>query len=1104
MQATPYQHLLQRLDDFIRRYYKNQLVKGALFTVAIILSAYLFVVVFGYYSYFSSTIRTVLFYSFLLTNVIILRKYILLPILSYFRLGAVINHETAANIIGKHFPEVEDKLLNILQLKQIHQSDSSTDLVEASINQKINKLQPIPFNNVIQFGENKKYLKYVIAPVCLLVILLFAAPSILSEGVKQVVYHNQVFEKPAPFEFTVLNDDLTALQNEDFKLELKLSGTEIPAEVFLELDGNRYKLDKQSNLRFSYDFKNLQKSANFNFYAVGFNSKTYQLKVLPKASILSFDVDIQYPAYTKKKSEKLRNTGDLTIPAGTVVNWVFTATNSDKISVQLYNELTDATQTTANRFVYSNRLVKSSEFSVYPINNLVNDPEQANYFITVLPDKYPTIEVIERKDSVRSKLLYFTGYVTDDYGFSRLNLVYQLNKENAKPVTIPLNVNKDGSEERFFHYWDLNETNLEPGDEITYYFEIWDNDGISGAKSSRSALFSIKTPSLSELTKQTEINSNVLKQKMADAMKKASEIEREAQRIQEKLLEKKDLSFEDRKQIEQLVNKQKQLEQMVQEIAKENERNQLNNNEFNEFNERIAEKQNQLKNLFDNILDEKTKELIERLQKLLEENNKSLTQEELEKLKLNNNTLEKELDRMLELYKQLEFDQQMQQAIDRLDELAKKQEELADLAKDKTTDLDKLAEEQKKLNDEFNAIKEQLKDLEQKNQDLANPNGFQNPVEKQEEIDKQMKEGLKNLDKKDNGKASQDQRGAAQKMQELAKQLQEMQEEMEGEQLDINSRALREILENLLKVSFNQERIMQELRNTSTNDPKYIELTRKQNALIEDVKMVQDSLLSLSARIPQIESAVNKEIAEIAANLERVITSLADRRTGEANSRQQFVMTSVNNLAVLLTEILNQLQNAKMNAKGSGKSKQRQPSLSELSKMQEEINKRIEKLQQGVKPGEKPGREQSEEIARLAREQQALRNMLNKINQENNKDGKGSLGDLNKLGEEMEKTETDLFNKKLNRELLMRQQEILTRLLEADKAERERDLDDKRESKSGREFVPNYDLVFDEYKNLKNKEIELYKTLPAGLKPFFKSKINVYFEQLNNTKSINE
>ena len=476
---------------------------------------------------------------------------------------------------------------------------------------------------------------------------------------------------------------------------------------------------------------------------------------------------------------------------------------------------------------------------------------------------------------------------------------------------------------------------------------------------------------------------------------------------------------------------------------------------------RFWKKQKQIENLFNNVLDEKTRELLKNIEKLLEKNNTNQTREELSKMQMDNKSLQKELDRILELYKQLEFEQKLSETIEKLSELAKEQEALSEKSVEKNQDIQKLKDEQNVLKQEFNELKDELNKLEQKNEELEQKNNFESPEKEQQQIDQQQKESSDNLEKKDQKKAAQNQKQAASKMNELSKKLEKMQEEGEEKENEVNAKELREVLENLLTSSFDQEKIMQEVKSISTSDPGYILQTQKQKDIQINLKMIEDSLYSLSKKVPQIESVVNKEIQTINLNVSKAIESLGERRTAEANRNQQFAMTSINNLALMLNEALEQLQQSQQNSKPGGKGKKKQ-SLSQLSKMQETLNKNMQKArdemqkqgQQG--PGQQANRNgtMSQKLANMAREQQMIRQAMQEINRLENKDGKAGLGNLDKLVKGMEQTETDLVNKRIKQETLTRQQEILSKLLEADKAEQEREEDQKRESKEGVNQTP--------------------------------------------------
>ena len=173
-----YNLLIRKIDEFIRKYYKNQLIRGLLYSLAALGMYFILIVLLEYFSWFGTGTRSFLFYTFVLTTVYITGRFIILPISRISSLGKVINYEQAAEIIGKHFTEVKDVLLNTLQLHHLEQNEEdSSGLIRASIDQKIKHLQPIPFADAIDLKKNRRYLPYALPPV----IFLLAAPVLLPQ-----------------------------------------------------------------------------------------------------------------------------------------------------------------------------------------------------------------------------------------------------------------------------------------------------------------------------------------------------------------------------------------------------------------------------------------------------------------------------------------------------------------------------------------------------------------------------------------------------------------------------------------------------------------------------------------------------------------------------------------------------------------------------------------------------------------------------------------------------------------------------------------------------------------------------------------------------------
>src|SRR5690606_7672484 len=233
-------------------------------------------------------------------------------------------------------------------------------------------------------------------------------------------------------------------------------------------------------------------------------------------------------------------------------------------------------------------------------------------------------------------------------------------------------------------------------------------------------------------------------------------------------------------------------------------------------------------------------------------------------------------------------------------------------------------------------------------------------------------------------------------------------------------------------------------------------------------KVLEDSLLALAKRDPYMGSFVTKEIGELNNHLDKAIEANKERRKPQAQSEMQMSMTSINNLALMLDSHMDMMMQMMGKGKPSmSKSKQKgqKPNLSQL---QQQLNNKIQEL----KNSGKSGRELSEELAKMAAEQERIRRAIEEMEKQMKKEGKNPGGDL---PGKMEQTEMDLVNKQLTDQLIKRQKEILTRLLEAEKSMREQDLDEERKGETAKDYEKELPRAFEEYLRLKEKEVELLK-----------------------------
>lgn len=1129
---SDYEHLIAKLDGFIRKYYADQAIRGALYSVGLLVGVFLGTALLEHLGHFGTGVRTVLFWGTLGAMVLILARFVALPLIKRYRLGAVIGHAEAARIVGTHFTEVQDKLLNTLQLQDMATAQpQQRELIEAAIAQRSRELSPVPFTNAIDLRRNTRYLRYALPPLALLLVLLFAAPSLITGPTQRLLDHRSEFVPEAPFRFVLLNDTLEVPEQQDFEVVLEMQGAVIPQQVDLEVDGQRIPLVKKDATRFTHRFRNVQEAIDFTFTAEGFRSTPYTLSTVANPLLLDLRMQLEHPAYLGLPNSTVENSGDLTIPAGTKVTWTIRARSADRLDLA-FDDTTYALRPTStdagnSTFNSSRRLLQSRTYRMAPHAGERAATTALQYRLEVVPDLHPTIQVETRTDSSALKRLFYRGEVGDDHGFKRLLFHYRFvsGGDSVAPElrsgTTELSVDPRQTRQEFFHSWELYGFTINPGDRVEHWFEVWDNDGVNGSKSARSTPQVFEAPTLKELAQQQEQQSEALKSDLKENIREAQDLQKELDKLRRDLLDKKEVNWQDKQKLENVMQRQQELQERIEQNTQQLREDQQRQQEFRPQDERLLEKQKQVQELFENVLSEEMKELYRKVQELMEKLDKEQLQEQLQEMKMDQQDIEKELDRALEQLKRMDVEQKAEDIAKQLEDLAKKQEELAEKTEEGKSDQEELKKEQEELNKEMEELRKEMDELEKKNEELETPMDLPKTDEQEQQIQDEQKKSSEQLEKKQNQKAGESQKKAAEQMEQLAFQMQSAMQSNAQEQQEEDMDALRQLLENIVHLSFEQEALMEDLGSTNVRDPRFVTHGRTQRKLRDDAKVIEDSLYALSKRVPQLEAIVNREMTAVNGNMDEATRLLGEARANErfkpmATDKQQHAMTSLNNLALLLDEALQQMQQQMAQSMpgsgscnkpgGTGSGQGKKPSMAKMKAQQEALQKQLEEMRKGMekgkKPGEKPGQQNpggmgmpgmSQQLANLAAQQAAIRKEMQKLGQELNKDGSGAGNGINKLAEEMEKNERDIVNKNITPETMRRQQDIMTRLLEHEKAERERELDQKRTSNEGRDMPPPDPARYFDHQRQRAREAELLRTVPPGLKPYYRDRVNAYF-----------
>jgi hypothetical protein len=1111
------------------------MLKGLLLFFAIGLLYALLLLSVEHFFWLGTTGRLFLFYSVVGFEAVLFYGLILTPLAKYFKIQNRIDYETASKIVGAHFPEVKDKLLNVLQLNQ---HSEHTEFLIASIEQKSKNLSLIPFKSAVKLSDNIKYVRYAALPlVVLFLFIVFGKQAVFTDSLKRVVNYNTAYAPPAPFDFFVLNTSLEAIENTPFNLVVRTVGSVVPESVQIVYNQETYVL-KQTELGvFEYEFSQPKTPIDFKLVASEVVSKPYRLNVLSTPVLLSFDLYLDYPSYTGKSDQKIVNNGNAMIPEGTKLKWELRTKSTDTVAFS-YKDKRQFFEKSDQKFQFTKQVFESLNYTIQTSNRKLKNYENLAFSLQTIKDQMPTIKVEMKQDSTYQKSLYFYGQISDDYGINGLKLYYYpvADPDNIKEQSLPANATP------FQEFTHVFPSNLELIEDAAYalYFEVSDNDPYHNNKTTRSRIFNYNTKSETTLQELQLEDQKTLSSSFQKALNSLSEQDKNLKEISQNQKEKEQLNFSDQQKLKSFFERQQAQDNLLKEF---NKKMKDNLNQFEQSNEKDPFKEQLEKRLeAQKEALEKDEKLLEELKKITDKINKESLAEKLEEQAKKNKNKQRSLEQLLELTKRYYVSKKAEQLQKNLQDLSKKQLQLAEELDEKNT-----KENQDKISDEFKKLTEQLDNLRKDNDALSkplelpdDPNLEQSIEQDQENASKELGEKEKSTDSQDQqnkqANAQKSQKKAGQKMQQMSQQMAQQMRSGGGQQMSEDIDVLRQILDNLLFFSFDQEALMKRFKETTPNTSGYAKRLVKQSNLRQHFEHVEDSLFTLSLRQPMISESINTEITEVFFNIDKSIDLLSENSFQEAISAQQFTVTATNKLADMLSNTLDNMEMQMQMAPGQGEGEMQLP---DIIMSQEALNKEMEKqLNKGKNPeGEQEGGEkgqskptnegqQSEgtqgnknqdgknqtpgsqgnqsgqgenseedtgELFEIFKKQQELRNALqNLINK------KGIGADGQKLLDSMENIEQSLINQGFTESSKKKIQNLKHQLLKLEKAQKQQGEDTKRESNTNK--AQRYQLPSPSTETIKEyfNTLEILNRQSLPLRQEFKQKVQEYFKIKND------
>jgi hypothetical protein len=1092
--------MTSRLATARRKELTISLAGGAAYLLLVMLTVLLVATVFEGWLYFSVPVRTVAFWVLAGLTGVIVATHVLVPLFTLWGVVKSESDEQTARKVGEHFPAIKDHLLNILQLQRDRSGFFSAELIDASFDDARREMEPHDFGEIVHYGPIKRFARMLLLVVGVWVTLFLLFPSSLSSSLYRLGHFSVSFEQPAPFRFVVEPGNKEIVKGESVRLTVRVEG--VPQRDILlstKPEGQRTfdtrTLHADAGGTFTQELASLKSSTRYFVSAGSVTSEEYLLNVTDRPIVTMLRVGLTFPSYARLPARELENnTGDVTALKGTRIAFSIES-NKDLASATLvFNDATaTALSVAGSKASGSLQLTKERTYHLrLRDSGGVENADPIEYSLKVLADAYPTasIELPGRNvDIAENAALSMVYRIKDDYGFARLELAYKLTasryeKPAADFTRIVIPIPEGTRTEALIPYlWNLSGLSLVPEDIVSYFIEVYDNDNVSGPKSARSDIYTLRLPSLDEVFADLDKGHETSLETMKEALKEAQDAKKDLDDLQQQMKKNpRKMDWQDQKKAEELGKKyqdiQKKLDDVnktVQKMAEEMQKNQV-------LSKETLEKYQELQQMMEQMNSPEFADAMKKMQQSMQQLSPEQMKQALQNFQFSEENFRKSIERTMNLLKRIQIEQKLDEMVKRTEEMQRQQEDLARKTAE-TNPQDKqqmndLAQRQKEMKEQLDQLRKEMADLQKKMEDFPKEMPLQEMQEaqnfmEQSQLDEQMDQIASDMQQQQSQQAMQGQKQAMQKMGQLRQKMKQAQDAMKQNQQREIVNEMRKSIQDLLALSKRQEQLKNDARQLEQQSQRFRDNAAGQMDIMRDLSTVANAMTKLSQKTFAISPEMGKSIGDAMRAMNDALQSL-DQRNGAVVSQQQGdAMASLN-------EAASQMQGA-MNAMMQGQSGQQQG---------------INQSTQGV--GMSPQR--AAEMGRLAGEQGMVRKSLEQLAKEAAQSGDLSkmLGDLNKIAQEMREVQTDLAQGNVTPETLRKQERILSRMLDSQRSARERDFEKKRKSESGKELTRKspgaIDLSTQEGKSRLRQD--MLRALEEGYSRDYEDVIRKYFELL--------
>jgi hypothetical protein len=597
----------------------------------------------------------------------------------------------------------------------------------------------------------------------------------------------------------------------------------------------------------------------------------------------------------------------------------------------------------------------------------------------------------------------------------------------------------------FDYTWDLNSINLLPEDEVNYYIEGRDANDVTGPGIGRTEIYVARMPSVADLFAEFERKQEQQQDRLDEMVEGQEQARDVVDRIIEKLRKGHSLSVADRKEIEQAIRTQRDLDTKRQEtsqdlldLIEEAEKNDLFSNE-------MLHKIQEMQRLFREVASKDLQEAMRKLSEALDQLNRENQLRDLESAKISQEEFTKRLEQTIEQLKQLIVHQKIEKAAGLAREIDETQRKIVDsieemLSQNRNDGSNNLASQEKKLTGKMDELKNQI---DQALQEMTARDVYEEIAPQLEDIGElvssgEVQEHLSSaanlLQEKQVSRSLQPAGNAMKGTSGIRSKLDELLESLMGQDATELIAAVDAAVTEGLALISRQTNIIEKMAKAAKpgvggeQTREVLSIATHQQLVSEGLQAIIDRLTQLSREQMGLGIEIIWELESVHDAMSRSIMAIED---GKPSLSLPIGRESEKGLRLVILHLLRSLDemNQQMNAAGLQRMFEQ---LQQLAQEQARLNEMAQKMHDQMRQqGMTPGIERM--LQQLALEQQMIREALERLAQKMDAFSQ-VLGDLQDVASSMKDVEDNLRQKRINQDLLDEQKRILTRMLESEKS----------------------------------------------------------------------